>query len=438
MKRYVLMSLLIIYLSFTGCNSKSSEVTEIKSITLAVFESHSQLSRSRLSYWVDMYNEKNSDVKIEIVNYLDNYYDANEALNQIKMEIIAGKGPDMINFGNSYSPLDASSGMLIDLYPLIKSDGLYNKQDFFINVLDSFAIDEKLYVLVPSYRIVSFSTVDNKLSGLESMDISQLMDAYMKRDDGGILFPGETKTDVFAMICYRNMRNYVDWNKGICYFNEDSFKRLLYFANQFPMQLIIPNEYSVKPFFAEGRALLYPITIDNVYKIAGIRMLYGETPTYIGYPIDNGNGNMAGIINIAIGISSTSKNKEEAWGFLRSLLGSDFQDYIKSGLPLRVSSLEQKLMIAMKEEHEANGEKAIKEQLIFDGDEPVNIYKISNEDANTLNSIINKIEFSATVDSILYSIILEEAVYLFNDNRNIDDVANIIQNRASLYINENR
>jgi len=33
---------------------------------------------------------------------------------------------------------------------------------------------------------------------------------------------------------------------------------------------------------------------------------------------------------------------------------------------------------------------------------------------------------------------MEEADYMFNDNRKVDDVADIIQNRASLYIQENK
>lgn len=438
MKKQILLILLILCLSLTGCYAKSPSATETKTLTLAVFESESQLSRSRLLQWVNLYNENHSDVIIEIVNYLDNYSDPFEALNQIKIEISAGKGPDMINFGGQYSPLDASSGMLSDLYPFMQNDESFETQDFYYNILESFEVGDSLYVLAPSYRIDSYTTVNSGLSGLERMDIKQLADAYNMLDDDSILFPGETKKAVFGMICYGNLENYVDWGKGICYFNGDSFKNILYFANQFPQSLNMANDYSAKEIFTEHRALLYPVSIDNVYGPARIRTLYGETPTYIGYPFDSGNGNMAAITDIAIGISSTSKNKEEAWSFLSSLLDSEFQDNTERGLPLRVSSLEQKLEAAMKAEFDSNGEKTVKEQLIFDGEDPVNIYEISNEDAETLKAIISKIEFSMVVDSNLYRIILEEADYLFHDDRNVDDVAEIIQNRASIYINEKK
>lgn len=344
----------------------------------------------------------------------------------------------MINFGGLYSPLDASSGMLADLYPFIQNDASFERQELYYNILASFQVGDSLYVLVPDYRIDSYATVNSELSGLTRMDMAQLINAYNTLDEKSILFPGETKKAVFGMLCYGNLENYVDWDAGVCNFNSDSFKSILHFANQFPLSLNMANDFSAKEIFEEGRALLYPVSIDNVYGTARIRTLYGQTPTYIGYPFDSGNGNLATIVDTAIGISSTSKNKEEAWEFLRSLLDCEFQDSIERGLPLRISSLEQKLEDARTAELDSNGDKAVKEQLIFEGEEPVNIYEISHEDAETLKEIICNIEFSMATDSNLYGIVLEEADYLFNDDRNVDEVADIIQNRASVYINERK
>lgn len=438
MKKHIFWILLILCFPFAGCSAGASAETETKTLTMAVFESESQLRRSNLLQWINQYNENHSDIKIEIVNYLDQYADLEEALTQIKIEINAGKGPDMINFGRQYSPVDVSNGMMADLYPLMQNDESFERQDYYDNILEAFEVGECLYVLVPSYKIDSYATVNAELAGLGRMNIQQLTDVYNELDEECILFPGETKKTVFAMLCYGSLENYIDWGDGTCEFNSDSFKELLHFANQFPLSLNMAEDYSVKEIFMEGRALLYPVSIDNVYVTTSIRMLYGETPTYIGYPFDAGSGNMASISDIAIGISATSKNKEEAWAFLRSLLDSEFQDDIPNGLPLRVGSLEKKLEDAMETEYDTNGENIVKEVLRFEGEEPVNIYEISAEDAEVLKTIIRKIEYNAAVDYNLYTIILEEADYLFNEDRNVDDVANIIQNRTSIYINEKK
>lgn len=38
----------------------------------------------------------------------------------------------------------------------------------------------------------------------------------------------------------------------------------------------------------------------------------------------------------------------------------------------------------------------------------------------------------------MYNILLEEVDYLFHNDRDVDDVADIIQNRASVYISESK
>ena len=432
MKKHILWILLILCLGLTGCNAKSPVEIETKILTLASF------GGSNLLQWVDLYNENHSEVKIEIVNYLENYPDLYEAFNQIKIEISAGKGPDMINFGSLYSPLDASCGMLADLYPFLQDDESFDQRDFYMNILEAFEVGDSLYVLVPNYTIDSYATDNRELAGLERMNIKQLVDAYNMLDEESILFPGETKLAVFGMICLGSLENYIDWGAGTCDFDSDSFKELLQFTNQFPLNLNIDNDYSAKTVFTEGRALLYPVSIDNVYGTTSVRMLYGKTPTYIGYPFDAGCGTMAEVTNIAIGISAVSRNKEEAWEFLKSLLDSDFQDNIKRGLPVRVSSLERKLEDAMRTEYDANGEKVAKEFVRFEGEDPINIYEISAEDAETLISIIRKIEHNTAGDSNLNRILQEEVEYLFNNGRNVDDVAGIIQSRASVYISESK
>lgn len=434
MKKHILWMLPILCVLFAGCSAKPPAETGTITLTLATFQGES----SSLGQWVNRYNENHSDVKIEIVNYLENYPDPYDALNQIKIEISAGKGPDMIDFHWLYSPLDASCGMLVDLYPFMQNDESFEPEDYYLNILEAFEVGGSLYVLVPSFTIDTFATANEELAGLERMDIGQLVDAYSRLDEESILFPGETKLAVFGMICSGSLENYIDWGAGTCDFDSESFKELLRFANQFPLNLNIDNDYSAKAIFTEGHALLYPVSIDNVYGTTSVRMLYGKTPTYIGYPFDAGCGSMAEIANLAIGISAASPNQEEAWEFIKSLLDREFQDDMRRGLPLRVSSLEQKLQEAMETEYGANGDKVVKELLRFEGEDPVNIYEISAEDAETLRSIIRKIEHNSTGDRDLRGILQEEADYLFNDGRNVDDVADIIQSRASVYISEGK
>ena len=438
MKKYIIGMLVILSFLLTGCGRGMSSEPEKKVLTLAVLKRDSQLQGSDFVKWINQYNAEQTDVQIEVVNYLESYQDLEEALNQIKIEINAGKGPDMIDFGTLYSPIDASCGMLEDLNTWIQNDSSFHEQEYYSNILEAFEVGDSLYVMLPSFRINSFTTVNEQLARLERMDIHQLAEAYNALGEGAILFPGETKKAVLGMICYGSLENYIDWEEGICHFDSNGFKEILQFANRFPLYLDLSEEYSAKQIFTEGKALLYPVMLDSVYGIAGIRQLYGETPTYIGYPFDSGYGTMAAINDIAIGISSTSNQKEEAWTFLKGLLEGEFQDNIKNGFPLRVSSLEQKLQDAEKPVHDADGEKAVQYRLYFEGEEPVEVSDISPGDAETLKALIRKIEHNNSVDSDLYNILLEEVDFLFYENRNVEEVAEVIQSRAGIYISEKK
>ena len=438
MKKYIIGLLVLFCVMLTGCGRGMFSEPEKKVLTLAVFKSESQLQGSELVRWMNRYNAEQTDVQIEVVNYLEGYQDLEEALNQIKIEINAGKGPDMIDFGTLYSPIDASCGMLEDLNTWIQKDSSFQEQEYYSNILEAFEVGESLYVMIPSYRINSFTTVNGQLAGLERMDIHQLAEAYQALGEEKLLFPGETKKAVFGMICYGSLENYIDWDEGICHFDSAGFKEILEFANCFPLYLNLSEEYSTKQIFMEGKALLYPVTLDSVYGIAGIRQLYGETPTYIGYPFDSGCGTMAAINDIAIGISSTSNHREEAWTFLKSLLQKEFQDNIEDGFPLRASALEQKLRDAENPMYDAEGKKTVQYRLYFEGEEPVEVSDISPGDAETLKALIRKIEHNNSVDSDLYNILLEEVDFLFYENRDVEEVAAVIQSRASIYISEKK
>ncbi|MDR0220690.1 MAG: extracellular solute-binding protein [Lachnospiraceae bacterium] len=431
MKKCFLTALIIFSLAFGAC-TVPSEDARMTTLTLATFERNRELDN-----WVSYFNSTHHDIQVEIVNYATESLDPYDAINRLKAEIVSGKGPDLVDFGYYYSPLDASSGILADLYPFMESDPAFDKEDYFYNIIKSFAVGEGLYVMVPYFSIKTFTTVYPGLSGRDSIDVRSLMEIYENRPEGTFLYPGEMKHEVLDRIAHGSMANYVDWESGTCRFDSEGFKALLAFANQFPDTLVWAEDYSVQSVFMEGNAILYPGNIMSVFDITGTKLFLGEAPTFIGHPMDSGNGNMAQKGFVAVSIGAASKNKEEAWIFVRSFLDADFQDSIDE-LPVSRAALERQLAEAMKPEYDENGEKIAKANAGFAGDAPLYIYEISAEDAELLRVLIEKVEFNSATDNHLREIIYEEADYYFKDGRGIDETAKIIQNRARIYISESK
>ena len=423
--------------NLTGCGTQTEAETEKVELTLAVLENEDALQKSNLMRHVNRYNMEYDEIQIKVINYAGIYTDIEECLDRLKIEINAGKGPDMIDFGSYYSPIDAACGMMSDLYPFFESEKIFDHSEYYNNIIKSFRIGDSLYVLVPSISIGSFATENESLVNCQSVDVRQIEGAYKEMEEGAFLFPGETKTAVFGMWCYGILERFINWDTCECMFEGEDFKEILGFSNQFSKTVYIPEDFSAKKAFEEGKCLLYPVTISTVYQIAETRMLFGKTPKYIGYPMNKEYGNMALVQDVAVGITATCTKKEEAWDFIKSLLDREYQDAVEKGVPVRVKSLENKLEQALTPEYE-NGEKKAKSYLRFEGEEAVSIYQISGEDAETLKQIMSSIESNGTVDVNIYSIILDEVAYLFENQKDIDSVAKTIQNRVSIYAHEKR
>lgn len=438
-KKWKILIFLFLMTVLCGCSSEHTASEGRKTLVLATFMEDGEdgeLSRAAVRF-----HKNHPDIQIEIRNYAGDSSDIRDAVNKVKMEIIAGKGPDLIDFGRYYSEGDAANGMMVNLYDFIEKDETFREEDYFYNVITSFATGERLYVMIPDYSISSFATAmpewkDKKVWGMED-----LMECYTRKPEGTILFPGETKLAVFGVLCTGSMANYINWEEGTCSFGSKDFQNLLVFANQFPLKLNLAEDVSVKELFAEGKAILFPTAIRDVFETGKVRILLSEDAEFIGYPMKNGSGNIVGSNRTVIGIGRNCFDKETAWEFIKSLLQEEYQDKIKDGLPVRRSSLDKTLKQAMTPEYMENGEKRekrAKAQLIIDGEEPIPVYEITDSDAMKLISVIENVEYNSTVDRELYQLILEEAEIFFQGDRTAEQSADMIQRRASVYISEKK
>lgn len=424
----------IMVMLMAACGDRAGKET---ANTKAVLTLGTVSSSASLKKQVDAFNKNNAHIRIEIKEYEETNIDGNDAIDMIQMEIAAGKGPDIVDFGYQYSPYSVSSGITEDLYAYFKADQEINEEDYFMNIINAFAVNEKLYILPPQFTIQTVAGGREDLGDAVRWNISDMMGAYKKKGAESSLFPGDSQKEVFGFLCMGSMGNFVDLNKGVCSFDNDLFKDLLTFSDSFPEHGIYEEGYSVIEQFLEGKALLYPVSIADVYECAKVRTIFGDAPVnFIGYPLDERNGNIAKPGNIALGINKNSKNKEAAWEFIKSFLREEYQAGIKNGIPLLKSEVEKRLEEAKKIEYDKNKVEKVKASIVFEGEDPINIACIQEQDANDFLKIIESVETAYAVDAELYSIVLEEASYFFEDNRDLDSVIQIIQSRASIYVSE--
>lgn len=436
MKKFFLLCVVLVLL-LVGCKNDTED--EVTTLTLASFGDNSELSEQ-----VELFNQNHTDYKIEIKQYQRSEHIEEDGIAQLQKEIISGKGPDIINFGMDYSVTDIMGEYTENLYPYITETAMENDVNYYSNILEAFSYKDGLYAMPVSFSLSTYAGRSAVVGENAYWTIEELMVCYEREKEKTngtlMLYPGETKKDVFGSIIVGSIGNYVDWENGTTRFTDDDFKKVMEFANQFPDTLAISEDFSPIQSFANGETLLYPVWIGDIYDICNAEMVLNEDITYIGYPVRGNNGTVVQQGELMLAISAGSEYKDVAWEFLSQFLTTEYQQSMTSGLPINKEALERQLILAQTIEYEVDSDgkevPIVKSRIGFEGEAPIEIYQITESQSNTLLQIIEKASLGAAYDRTLHSILLEEVQSYFNGDKTVDEVAEVMQGRAIAYIGE--
>lgn len=426
--------LLVLLLCLAGCGKKTENESQGKKVlVLASFDSSTILKKQ-----VNRFNQENLDYKIEIKEYARSEQPQEDGVLLLQREIVSGEGPDLIDFGRSYAVSDIVGEYTEDLLSYF---GEEERQDYFENIINAFSYKGKLYALPMGFRMETFVGKKQNLDGYDNWSIGEMLECYQKQEDKRILYPGAFKADVLGTLLSGSMDYYIDWESGDCYFAGKDFCEVLKFCNQFPQRLEIEEDFSVKQTFLDDKALLLPMSIQTVYDICKVEHIFGSQEiSFIGFPTEGICGTMAQPVGSVLAISQNSMHKEEAWEFIQYCLSESCQNELSSGFPIRRSVLEKQLEQAQEIEYET-GEDGIqkliaKTQIIFEGEEPVDIYCITAEQKECLLHLIEDVEMSSQMETKIYNVFLEEVDAYFKGEKSLEETVDVIQSRVSIYVNE--
>lgn len=439
MKKLCYLTVIVLSLLFIGCGQRQGESDEVVILTLATFSDSAQLKKQ-----VELFNQKQTGYCIEVKQYYRSERIEEDGVAKIQKEILSGKGPDIIHFGKDYSITDIRGNYTEDLYPYVEKLTQNSENEYFENIFEAFSYKNGLYAIPVDFSLETYAGSKSKAGDIKSVTIDELVNIYneeKKKQDGNLmLYPGETKKAVFGSLIMYGIENYVDWEEGTVRFDSDEFRSVLEFSNQFPDRLVIGEDYSPMDSFANGEALLYPVSISNVYDICAAELVLKDDITYIGYPTQQSSGTVIEPGEVTLAISSGSEHKEIAWEFISQFLMLDYQTQLTDALPVHQKALEFQIENAMEPEFEVDdlGNQVMlsKSQIKFEGEEPIPIYQISKQQGEVLISLIKDAVLGASFDSTLHSILLEEAEGYFNGDKTVDETTKVMQGRALAYMGE--
>jgi len=266
-----------------------------------------------------------------------------------------------------------------------------------------------------------------------------------------------TRDSILYSCLYQCIDRYVDWNTGEVNFNSSDFIELLKFAKSFPSEYDWENyEYaeddSTQSRIMQGKQMLVEAYISDFYDTTYYGMYFGgsDNVTFIGYPTADGSSYGSTItLENGLAVSSRCEHKDLAWQFVRTLFTEEYQNS-QYGLPTNANSFEKKIEEAQKIEYEKNtdgtyrldenGEKIPVARISYwiSDDNSYDIYNLNDTETARLMDLVNNTTTLAGNDEELYNIVLQEAEAFFAGQKSAEDVANLIQSKLSIYINEKR
>lgn len=396
------------------------------------------------------FNKANDSYRIKVLDYSQYNTEEDYSIAQTKLntDIATGKIPDILLL-SSDMPFESyvNKGVFADLNTFLEQDPELKREDFMGNVLDALSTDGKLYRITPSFFVFTVFGKTADVGSEPGWTIQDLQALMEKKGDGVTAFNDTTQSTILNYSMWLCSEQFIDWNTGKCSFDSDAFIELLEFAAQYPKEINYDDIYNDSSYwenyqtmYREGRALLMISTIANFEDYNQCEQgTFGEEITPIGFPTANKKGNAINA-SYMFAISSKSKNQQAAWEFVRYFLTDEFQDTMEYCWPIKRAQIEKMAQKAQQKPFyiDENGEKVEYDNTYYLNGVDVVIEPMTKEKADKLLQFIESVDQIMNYDSSVTSIIEEEAEPYFAGQKSAKEVADIIQSRVQIYVNENR
>ncbi len=416
-----------------------SNVTEKKVLKLATIYAGSSLKQSVIDF-----NKKHTDVRIDIVEYMNE----EDPVAKFSADISSGNTPDLYDVSNGIGDMSLTQavqkGMLEDLTPYIEKDDEISEDDFIDSVINVSKINGKLYYIGTSFGINTLLASKDDVGDMEGWTFQDLKKLVDSKPEDVRLFEDNSKSTILDYFLYTCMAEFVNWETGECKFDSQSFKDVLEMANRGSSD---EAQYSMDMNYLEdirtGKQLfLIGVITPDLWPL--YNKLFDDKAVCIGYPNQDKEGIYAQIFG-SVAMSTSCADKDTAWEFIkfnasREQQGKNYNGD-SEGMPTRkdIFELYLKAKAADKEYTDefgntikpANGSYGM-------GSVTVDMKPMTAEEEKQFRALTDRITKVWEYDGKLIEIVNEESKAYFAGEKSIDEVTATIQNRASTYVEESR
>ncbi len=414
--------------------AKQNMVTSKQEITLAL-----AMQNVALENVVARFNRQNSSYFVKVL-LPEQGEDEDTFCSRIQMELAAGRGPDLL-----------ADDVFPERRTLVKNGYLecldgqgFEEMGCSEQILETGRLDGKLYGIPYDFRVDFAAYRASDTEGVDSLTMEQLMD-MVRSSDAKALQKSLYGRQLILQYALSDSSNkaYIDWERGESHLTEQPFLELLEFAREYQYDTNMDNTLQSSDVFAETP--LYAYGMGSFASFQDIYNALGTTDIRVlGYPREEGYGIY--LSANAFYVNSQSGQKEGAVAFLKYLISEEAQtsyvlydtmeDIVSSGevywrnasanFPVNQAALETLIDYEL-------GEKPDEEWL----PEEMHTSSYADSQREQFAFLIENAQPALDLGEIT-AMMEEELAPFFAGSRTAQEVAEILDKRVQLYLDERK
>ena len=404
---------------------------------------------------INIFKQKYPNVEI-----IYTQYDDSQRYNQIiQTEIPAGKGPDLLvlssyDFPDIYKVME--TGIFYDLNNFIENDSEFDMTLYNKSVMDSGVYHDMRYIIPLCYNTNLLLTSEEAMTNA-GIDFTKFNTFNGFTDEIKKYYSNGGRTNLF----YSPLANYgdtltffpwfgvevIDYANKTVNIDNNNFKTIMdtyksIYQNDKSSNTRPPNN-NVYTAGRDTKAVLNRqilFSMDESNYFSSLLLSYGvmlntETPILMTFP-DISNKTTASV-SLMASVLSTSKNKRNAYEFLKILLSDEIQSsvdvYTIRGTPVLNDAIDKRFADTM----ESTGYGIVTAPVTFDDGNTLMINEISEQRLENIKSIIKNVDnCQLIVYGLYYDFVTPAMKPYFEDTDSYENCLNKLRNDLELYISE--
>ena len=401
-------------------------------------------------------------------------------INMVNTELMGGRGPDILALDVLPFHEYARIGQLADLRQFMDADPSFNINDYRVNIFDALTDEDGRQFIFPvdyAFRYAAYDSsllTGNQLALLEgggTFSFESLIEIGQMAEIDEHLFGMDVGPErgLFQEIFAQNYSKFIDIENRQANFNDGAFVDLLNrlvaleergyipprtgtldrdtIMSPDIIQQLMNERFAFKP--RPSTLLLSEIQRQAgqqraVMMVSGTSGLGNSEDDRVAGLMANDRGEIPFTVSNGLGINSNSQNQQLAWEFIKFVSSEAVTQSMRmQGLPTHIGAFEERAALSITGELFAS---AIQEGGTFRvGDIPEGLVReeMDATDLQVLADYIELVEYFTnqlntffTTDAIIEEIVMTEVEEFFNGSRTAEDIAQTLQSRINLVLNE--